>query len=70
MLSSEARADDEVLVPLRGGDGAGGGILDPRHCDACEATVTVVIVEDLAFASLLFWRASFNKLGRFVLDVS
>ena len=68
MLSSEARADDEVLVPLRGGDGAGGGIFDPRHCDACEATVTAVMVED--FASLLFCSASFSRLGRFVLEVN
>ena len=70
MLSSEALADEEVLVPLRGGDGAGGGIFEPRHCDACEATVTVVMVEVFAIASLLFCRASFSRLGRFVLDVN
>ncbi len=57
-------------MPLRGGEGAEGGIFEPRHCDACEATVTVVIVEDLAIASLLFWSANFNRFGRFVLDVS
>ena len=68
VLSSEARADDEVPVPLQGGDGAGGGIFEPRHCDACDATVTVVMVED--FPSLLFCRASFSRLGRLVLEVN
>ena len=69
VLSSEARADEVALVPLRGGDWAGGGIFEPRHCEACEATVTVVMVEDFTKASLLFCSACFSRFGRFVLEI-
>ncbi len=68
--SPESRADDEVLAPLRGGDGAGGAILDPRHCAACEATVTVVIVAVLDLVSLVFCNASLSKFERLAFKVN
>jgi len=55
---------------LRGGDGAGGAILDPRHCAACEATVTVVIVAVLDLVSLVFCNASFSKFERLAFKVN
>lgn len=68
-ISSEGRAEDEELVPFRVGD-EGAGTVEPRHCAACEATLTVVTVVDFALASLLFWSAILRRFERFGLEVS
>ena len=40
--SSELRAEPDAV--FRGGDPDPLGMFDPRHCAACDGTVTVVIV--------------------------
>ena len=67
-LSSEVRVDDEVLTPLRFGEEAGGSMLEPRHCVACETTFTVVTVAVFVLASFVFWRASLRRFERFVFE--
>ena len=42
-VSSEVRPDEEVLVPFLGGEDAC-WVVEVRHCEACEATFTDVIV--------------------------
>ena len=51
---------------LWGGDE--GGMFDPRHWVACDATLTVVIVVIFALASLLFCSAIFSRLERLGFD--
>lgn len=69
MVSSDLRAAEDMLVPLRGGEAAEGGIFEPRHCAACEGTVTVVTVAAFVLDSFVFCRANFKRFDRFGLDV-
>ena len=69
MLSTEGRAEDDMLGAFLGGDGAVGGICDPRHCDCCGPAVTVVMVV-LLTTSLLFCKAYFRRFERLGFEVS
>ena len=70
VVSSELRAAPDVLEPLQGGEGAVGGIFEPRHCAACEGTVTVVTDAAFVLDSFVFCSANFNRFDRFGLDAS
>lgn len=69
MLSSDGRAEDDVLGAFRGGESADGGIWEARHCDCCVLVVTVVMVV-LLTASLLFCNANFRRFERLGFDVN
>lgn len=58
-----------MLGAFRGGEGADGGICEPRHCDCCEPAVTVVMVV-LVTVSLLFCKAYFRRFERLELEVN
>ena len=68
VVSSDLRAAEDMLAPLPGGEAAEGGILEPRHCAACEGTVTVVTVAAFVLDSVVFCRANFKRCDRFGLD--
>lgn len=64
------RAAEDMLAPVRGGEAAEGGMFEPRHCAACEGTVTVVTVVTVVLESFVFCRADFKRFDRFGLDAS